>query len=145
MPSALQVARTGLDAQDTRMRVIANNLANVSHHRLQARPRQFRHARLSGHARGGSASSTQTNFATGLNLGTGVGVQGTTRVEAQGTLNTGNALDLAIQGNGYFQILLPSGQLSYTRAGNFSMSAEGQIPPRKAIRCSPPSPFPRCH
>jgi len=129
MPStALQVARTGLDAQDTRMRVIANNLANVSTTAYKRDRANFATLAYQDMRVAGQASSTQTNYATGLNLGTGVGVQSTTRVDQQGTLSsTTNALDLAISGNGYFQVLLPSGQQAYTRAGNFSMSAEGQL------------------
>ncbi|HQS70972.1 MAG TPA: flagellar basal-body rod protein FlgG, partial [Novosphingobium sp.] len=76
----------------------------------------------------GQQSSNETAFATGLNLGTGVGVQATTRIDTQGSLQTtGNALDLALDGDGYFQVTLPGGQLAYTRAGNFSRSAEGLL------------------
>lgn len=129
MPStALQVARTGLDAQDTRMRVIANNLANVSTTAFKRDRANFATLAYQDMRVAGQASSNQTNYATGLNLGTGVGVQSTTRVVEQGTLSsTTNALDLAISGNGYFQILQPSGQLAYTRAGNFTLSSEGQL------------------
>jgi flagellar basal-body rod protein FlgG len=89
MPSnALQVARTGLDAQDTRMRVIANNLANVSTTAFKRDRANFATLAYQDMRVAGQASSTQTNFATGLNLGTGVGVQSTTRVDAQGTLNS---------------------------------------------------------
>ena len=66
----------------------------------------------------------QQMLATGLNLGTGVAVQATTRIDSQGTLqSTSNALDLALDGDGYFQVTMPGGQLAYTRAGNFSRSA----------------------
>jgi flagellar basal-body rod protein FlgG len=126
--SALQVARTGLEAQDTRMRVISNNLANVSTTAFKRDRANFATLAYQDARVAGQQSSNQSAFATGLNLGTGVGVQSTTRVDEQGTLNsTGNSLDLAISGSGYFQVLQPSGQLAYTRAGNFSMSAEGQI------------------
>ena len=126
--SALQVARTGLDAQDTRMRVIANNLANVEttaykRDRANFATLAYQDARVAG-----QQSSNQSVYATGLNLGTGVAVQSTTRVGEQGTMNsTGNGLDMAISGEGFFQVLLPSGNVAYTRAGNFSLSAEGQI------------------
>ena len=126
--SALHVARTGLDAQDQRMRVIANNLANVNttaykRDRANFATLAYQDARVAG-----QQSSSETQYATGLNLGTGVGVQSTTRIATQGSLNTtGNSLDLALDGDGFFQIQLPGGQLGYTRAGNFSRSAEGNL------------------
>jgi flagellar basal-body rod protein FlgG len=129
MPSsALQVARTGLEAQDARMRVIANNLANVNttgfkRDRANFATLAYQDARVAGQQR-----SAETAYATGLNLGTGVQVQSTSRIVTQGTLNTtGNSLDLALDGDGYFQVSLPGGQLGYTRAGNFTRSAEGQL------------------
>ena len=126
--SALQVARTGLEAQDARMRVIANNLANVGttgfkRDRANFATLAYQDARVAG-----QQSSAETAYATGLNLGTGVAVQSTTRIEGQGALNTtNNSLDVALDGDGYFQIQLPGGQLGYTRAGNFSRSSEGQL------------------
>lgn len=129
MPSsALHVARTGLEAQDQRMRVIANNLANVGttaykRDRANFATLAYQDARVAG-----QQSSSETAYATGLNLGTGVGVQSTTRIETQGELQTtGNALDIAIEGDGYFQVQMPGGQLGYTRAGNFTRSAEGNL------------------
>jgi flagellar basal-body rod protein FlgG len=129
MPSsALHVARTGLEAQDQRMRVIANNLANVGttgykRDRANFATLAYQDARVAG-----QQSSSETAYATGLNLGTGVGVQSTTRVETQGEMQTtGNALDMALDGSGFFQVAMPGGQLGYTRAGNFSRSAEGQL------------------
>ncbi|GGC40904.1 flagellar basal-body rod protein FlgG [Novosphingobium marinum] len=129
MPSsALHVARTGLEAQDARMRVIANNLANVAttgfkRDRANFATLAYQDARVAG-----QQSSNETTYATGLNLGTGVGVQSTSRIETQGSLNaTGNSLDLALDGDGYFQVQLPGGQLGYTRAGNFTRSADGQL------------------
>lgn len=129
MPSsALHVARTGLEAQDTRMRVIANNLANIAttgfkRDRANFATLAYQDARVAG-----QQSSSETAYATGLNLGTGVAVQSTTSITTQGTLSTtGNSLDLALDGEGYFQVQLPGGKLGYTRAGNFSRSAEGQL------------------
>lgn len=126
--SALHVARTGLDAQDQRMRVIANNLANVSttgykRDRANFATLAYQDARVAG-----QQSSNETQYATGLNLGTGVGIQSTSRIETQGTLSsTGNSLDMALDGDGYFQVQMPGGKLGYTRAGNFSRSPEGQL------------------
>ncbi|GAA4044916.1 flagellar basal-body rod protein FlgG [Parerythrobacter jejuensis] len=126
--SALHVARTGLEAQDTRMRVIANNLANIGttgfkRDRANFETLAYQDARVAG-----ARSTNETAYAVGLNLGNGVGVQGTSRIETQGTLSTtGNAFDLALDGPGLFQIELPGGQQGYTRAGNFTLSADGQL------------------
>ncbi len=129
MPTAaLQVARTGLEAQDERMRVIANNLANVSttgfkRDRANFETLAYQDARVAG-----QQSSNETAYANGLNLGTGVGVQSTTHITTQGALSTtGNSLDVALDGEGYFQVQMPGGQLGYTRAGNFTRSAEGKL------------------
>ena len=110
------------------MRVIANNLANVGttgfkRDRANFATLAYQDARVAG-----QRSSGETAYATGLNLGTGVAVQSTSQIVTQGALNTtGNALDLALDGDGYFQVELPGGRLGYTRAGNFTRSAEGQI------------------
>jgi len=144
MPSsALHVARTGLEAQDARMRVIANNLANVGttgfkRDRANFATLAYQDARVAG-----QQSSNETAYANGLNLGTGVGVQSTTRIATQGTLaTTGNALDLALDGDGYFQVQLPGGQTGYTRAGNFSRSSEGQLVTTQGYAVQPPISIP---
>ena len=129
MPSsALHVARTGLEAQDARMRVIANNLANVGTTGFKRDRANFSTLAYQDTRVAGQQSSNETAYAIGLNLGTGVGIQSTTRIDTQGSLNTtGNSLDLALDGAGYFQVQLPGGQLGYTRAGNFTRSSEGQL------------------
>jgi len=144
MPSsALHVARTGLEAQDTRMRVIANNLANVGttgfkRDRANFATLAYQDARVAG-----QQSSGETAYATGLNLGTGVGIQATTRIDTQGAMqSTGAALDLALDGDGYFQVSMPGGQLAYTRAGNFSRSAEGQLVTAQGYAVQPPVTIP---
>ena len=110
------------------MRVIANNLANVATTGFKRDRANFATLAYQDMRVAGQQNTSQNNFATGLNLGTGVAVQGTSRQEQQGTLDTtGNTLDLAIQGQGYFQVLLPTGQTAYTRAGNFSLSGTGQV------------------
>ena len=126
--SALHVARTGLEAQDARMRVIANNLANIGTTGYKRDRVNFATLSYQDERVAGQQSSNETAYATGLNLGTGVAVQSTTAITTQGTLNTtGNSLDLALDGEGYFQVQLPGGKLAYTRAGNFSRSADGQL------------------
>ncbi|WP_374526847.1 flagellar basal-body rod protein FlgG [Novosphingobium sp.] len=144
MPSsALHVARTGLEAQDTRMRVISNNLANIGttgfkRDRANFSTLTYQDARVAG-----QQSSSETAYATGLNLGTGVGIQSTTSITTQGTLSTtGNSLDLALDGEGYFQIQLPGGKLGYTRAGNFTRSAEGQLVTSQGYAVQPPITIP---
>lgn len=126
--SALHVARTGLEAQDTRMRVIAHNLANIGTTGFKRDRANFETLSYDDARVAGQRSTGETAYAIGLNLGTGVSVQGTTRIETQGTLTTtGNSLDLALDGNGFFQVELPGGQTAYTRAGNFTLSAEGTL------------------
>jgi len=139
MPSsALHVARTGLEAQDQRMRVIANNLANVGTTAFKRDRANFATLAYQDARVAGQQSSTETAYATGLNLGTGVGLQSTSRIETQGTLQTtNNALDLALDGDGFFQVTLPGGQLGYTRAGNFTRSAEGNLVTAQGFQVQP--------
>jgi len=126
--AALQVARTGLDAQSERMRVIANNLANVNTTGFQRDRAEFATLAYQMMTAPGSRSSAENQYAVGLNVGTGVRMTGTGRVTSQGTIQTsGNPLDLAIEGDGYFRIARPDGTTGYTRAGNFHLSNEGKI------------------
>lgn len=129
MPSsALRVARTGLEAQDARMRVIANNLANVAttgfkRDRANFATLAYQEARVAG-----EPSGTDSTYAVGLNLGTGVSIESTSRIMTQGELTqTGNAFDLALDGDGYFEVEIAGGQKAYTRAGNFTRSADGVL------------------
>ena len=125
---ALHVARTGLDAQNFRMQVIANNLANVNTTGFKRDRANFQSLGYQQMTQAGAAASAENRYATGLNLGTGVRLAGTARTETQGTLTaTGNSLDLALEGAGFFQVQLPDGRTGYTRAGNFSMSADGTL------------------
>jgi len=126
--AALHVARTGLDAQNTKMQVIANNLANVNTTGFKRDRADFQALAYQQLIAAGAASDSQNKFATGLSLGTGVSLAGTSRIDTQGTLNqTGSALDLAIEGNGYFQIQRPDGLIAYSRDGSFSRTAEGTL------------------
>lgn len=110
------------------MRVISNNLANVNTTGYKRDRAAFETLAYQTVTVPGAPSTSETKYATGLNLGTGVRIQGTSRIDTQGTLaTTGNSLDLALDGDGYFQVTLPGGTLGYTRAGNFSRSAEGQL------------------
>ncbi|GLI97782.1 MAG: flagellar basal-body rod protein FlgG [Pseudomonadota bacterium] len=126
--AALHVARTGLDAQNTKMRVIANNLANVNTTGFKRDRADFETLAYQQMIAAGSASDSENKYATGLSLGSGVALTGTSKIDTQGTLNqTGNALDIAIEGAGYFQLQKPDGTIAYSRAGNFSLTAEGTV------------------
>ncbi|MBY0581445.1 MAG: flagellar basal-body rod protein FlgG [Sphingomonas sp.] len=136
--AAMHIARTGLDAQDMRMRVISNNLANVNTTGYKRDRAAFETLAYQTVTAAGAASTSETKYATGLNLGTGVRIQGTARIDTQGSLaTTGNSLDLALDGDGYFQVTLPGGQLGYTRAGNFSRSAEGLLVTSEGYQVQP--------
>ncbi len=126
--SALHVARTGLDAQSERMRVIANNLANVNTTGFKRDRAEFATLAYQMVTAAGARSAGDNQYATGLNLGTGVRITGTGRVTTQGAMNTtNNPFDLAIEGDGFFQVALPDGTTAYTRAGNFHVSSEGKL------------------
>jgi flagellar basal-body rod protein FlgG len=134
----MHIARTGLDAQDMRMRVISNNLANVNTTGFKKDRASFATLSYQTVTAAGAQSSSDSKYATGLNLGTGVRIQGTSRMETQGTMQqTGNALDMALDGDGYFQVQLPGGQLGYTRAGNFSRSPEGLLVTNEGYQVMP--------
>ena len=126
--AAMHIARTGLDAQDKRMQVISNNLANVNTTAFKKQRADFATLAYQVVTTPGADSTQDSKYATGLNLGTGVKIQGTSRIDTTGEMNqTGNSLDMALDGDGYFQIQMPDGTLAYTRAGNFSRSSEGQL------------------
>jgi flagellar basal-body rod protein FlgG len=136
--AAMHIARTGLDAQDMRMRVISNNLANVNTTGFKKDRANFETLTYQTVTDPGAQSTAETKYATGLNLGTGVKIQGTSRIDTNGSLNTtGNSLDMALDGDGYFQVQLPGGQLGYTRAGNFSRSAEGLLVTSEGYQVQP--------
>jgi flagellar basal-body rod protein FlgG len=128
MTSALYAARTGLDAQDARMRVISNNLANVNTTGFK-RDRASFESLLYVNSRPAGAQSTQdSQYATGVSIGTGVRIAATERILTQGSLvSTENPTDMAINGNGFFQVRLPDGTTGYTRDGSFSLTSEGRL------------------
>ncbi len=126
--AALHVARTGLDAQNNRMRVIANNLANVNTTGFKRDRAVFETLAYQSITTPGAPSSEANNYAVGLSLGSGAQMTGTARIDTQGSFTTtGNALDLAIEGAGYFQVLKADGTTAFTRSGDFSLSADGKI------------------
>jgi flagellar basal-body rod protein FlgG len=128
MEPALWAAKTGLDAQQTQMTVTANNLANVNTTGFKKSRAVFDDLLYQNLSQVGAATSQNTQAPTGLNVGTGVRVVATEKNYTQGNVNTtGNSLDLAIQGRGFFQVLQPNGQLAYTRDGSFQVNAQGQL------------------
>lgn len=128
MNSALWVAKTGLDAQQTRMTVIANNMANVNTTGYKQSRAVFEDLIYQNVRQAGGQSSQNTILPSGLMLGTGVRTVATEKLFTQGNLQqTGNSLDVAIQGRGFFQILRPDGSLGYSRDGSFQVDAQGQM------------------
>ncbi|MGD0434442.1 MAG: flagellar basal-body rod protein FlgG [Acetobacteraceae bacterium] len=126
---SLGIAATGMQAMQTEVEVISNNIANVNTTGFKRSLASFQDLlyQSSTHA-GSSSSDTGTELPTGTQIGLGVRSAGITRVLTQGSLTeTDNPLDLAVNGRGYFGVQLPSGVTAYTRDGSFSMSSTGQI------------------
>ena len=138
MDSALWAAKTGLDAQQTRMTVVSNNLANVNTTGFKKGRAIFEDLLYQNVKQVGAATSQDTIAPTGLSLGTGVRIVATEKSHTQGNINTtGNGLDVAINGRGFFQVLLPDGSFGYTRDGSFKMSAEGELVTSSGYRVQP--------
>src|SRR5574340_563318 len=120
MIRSLWISKTGLDAQQTQMDVIANNLANVSTTGFKRSRAVFEDLLYQTIRQPGAQSSQQTQIPSGLQIGTGVRPVAAERIHTQGNLQlTGNQLDVAIQGAGFFQVLMPDGTTAYTRDGSF--------------------------
>ncbi|MFI3137607.1 MAG: flagellar basal-body rod protein FlgG [Methylococcaceae bacterium] len=125
---ALWVAKTGLDAQQTRMAVISHNLANVNTTGYKQSRAVFEDLIYQNIRQAGGQTTQNTQLPSGLQLGTGVNVVATEKLHTQGNIQqTGNDLDIAISGRGFFQIITPSGEINYTRDGSFSRDATGQV------------------
>jgi flagellar basal-body rod protein FlgG len=128
MIRSLWIAKTGLDAQQTQLDITSNNLANVSTNGFKRARAVFEDLLYQTLRQPGASSSAQTQIPSGLQIGTGVRPIASERIFTQGNLTqTGNALDVAIQGPGFFQILLPDGTTAYTRDGAFQKDSQGQI------------------
>lgn len=126
--TALWNAKTGLDTQQTRIAVIANNLANANTTGFKSDRAVFEDLIYQTVRQPGAQSSQDTQFPTGLQVGTGVRLVATEKLFTQGNLTrTEGSLDMAIQGNGFFQILQPDGTIGYTRDGTFTLDSTGQI------------------
>ncbi|MGG5217284.1 MULTISPECIES: flagellar basal-body rod protein FlgG [Rahnella] len=128
MIPSLYIAKTGLDAQQTNMDVIANNLANVSTNGFKRQRAVFEDLLYQTVRQPGAQSSEQTNLPSGLQIGTGVRPVSTERLFSQGNLSqTSNSKDIAIKGEGFFQVQLPDGTTAYTRDGSFQVDQNGQL------------------
>ena len=128
MIRSLWIASTGLGAQQMNIDVISNNLANVNTTGFKRSRAIFEDLLYQNLRQPGAQSSQQTQIPAGLQLGTGVRPVSTERIHTQGNLQrTDNALDLAINGQGFFQVLLPDGTTGYTRDGSFHKDSQGQL------------------
>ncbi len=128
MDQSLRIAQTGLDAIQNRMAVISNNLANANTTGFKQDRVVFEDMLYQTIRQPGAQSSSGTELPSGLLIGTGVRTVATQKVHSQGNIEqTDNALDMAIQGRGFFQVLMPDGSLSYTRDGTFQIDSTGQM------------------
>ncbi len=128
MMSALWISKTGLSAQDTRLSTIANNLSNASTVGYKRDDVVFEDLLYQIKRQPGAQSSQNTQLPSGLQLGTGVRVVGTQKEFSMGSLQiTEKPLDIAINGRGFFEILLPDGNIAYTRNGEFHINSDGEI------------------
>jgi flagellar basal-body rod protein FlgG len=125
---SLWIAKTGMEAQQTQLDVISNNLANVGTNGFKRSRAVFEDLLYQTLRQPGAQSSQQTQLPSGLQIGTGVHPVATVKIFTQGNLQqTGNPLDVAIQGNGFFQVLQPDGTNAYTRDGSFQIDNQGAL------------------
>ncbi len=144
MDASMWIAKTGLDAQQTRMAVISNNLANVNTTGFKRDRATFEDMLYQNVRQPGAQVSANAQAPTGLMLGTGVRLVATEKTHVQGSLvQTKGALDLAIQGEGFFQITMADNTLAYTRDGAFKKSATGQVVTATGQPLSPPIVIPQ--
>lgn len=128
MLRSLHISRSGLDAQQTQLDVIANNLANVGTTGFKKARAVFEDLLYQVIRQPGAQSSQQTQLPSGFQLGVGVRTVATERIHTQGALQqTGNTLDVAINGRGFFQVLMPDGSTTYTRDGSFQVDSQGTL------------------
>jgi flagellar basal-body rod protein FlgG len=128
MINSLWISKTGMEAQQMQLDVISNNLANSSTTGFKRASAVFEDLMYQNLRQVGSNSTEQSQLPTGLQVGLGVRTVATSRSFAQGNLQqTSNNLDVAIQGNGFFQVTMPDGTTNYTRDGSFQVNAQGQL------------------
>jgi flagellar basal-body rod protein FlgG len=138
MIRALYTASTGMRAQETNIDVISNNLANVNTTGFKRSRAEFQDLMYQTVLEPGAPTSTATNSPTGIQVGLGVRNVGVQKLFQQGDMtNTNNQLDVAIQGDGFFEVTRPDGSLAYTRAGNFRLNEQGAIVTPEGYAVSP--------
>jgi flagellar basal-body rod protein FlgG len=138
MMRSLWISKTGMEAQQTQLDTISHNLANVSTNGFKKSHAVFEDLMYQNMRQAGANSSEQTTLPTGLQLGLGTRAVATSRSFAQGNLQqTTNPLDVAVKGNGFFEIQMPDGTSGYTRDGSFQVSAQGQLVTNNGYTVSP--------
>lgn len=138
MNPALWAAKTGLDAQQTRMTVVSNNLANVNTSGFKKGRAVFEDLLYQNVRQVGASTSQDSVAPSGMSLGTGVRVVATEKLYTQGNMiQTGNPFDLAVNGRGFFQVMLPDGTMGYTRDGSFQVNADGELVTSSGYRVQP--------
>jgi len=140
---ALYTAATGMAAQQLNLDNVANNLSNSSTSGFRRRRLQFEDLMYQNLVMPGSAATQNTTVAAGLQVGLGTRTAASEVIQAQGDFNsTGNSLDLAIQGTGFFQVKMPDGETGYTRAGMFHLDNQGNMVTSDGNPLDPPITIP---
>lgn len=143
MPSAMHIARSGLEALDAHLRTISNNLANVKTTAFKRDRTTFETLLYQTTRPGGAPVGADQRFGMGLTTGAGVRIAGTERDQKSGSIDvTTNALDWAIDGEGFFEVLMPDGSSAYTRAGALTRDAEGRVVTPQGYQINPPIEIP---
>ncbi|WP_274644483.1 flagellar basal-body rod protein FlgG [Pseudomonas serbica] len=138
MLPSLSTAASGMNAQQTKLDVIANNMANASTNGFKASRPEFEDMLYQTIRQPGAVSSSDTNLPTGMQVGTGVRPVATVRLHTQGNLQgTSNSNDLAINGNGFFQVQMPDGNTAFTRDGSFQKDSTGQLVTASGYKIEP--------
>jgi len=128
MINSLWISKTGMETQQMQLDIISNNLANVSTNGFKRANAVFEDLMYQNLRQVGSNTSEQSQLPTGLQVGLGVRAVATSRSFAQGNLQqSSNNLDVAIQGNGFFQVTMPDGTINYTRDGSFQVDSQGRL------------------
>lgn len=143
MIRSLSISKTGLEAQQSQLDVISNNLANVGTNGFKRSRAVFQDLMYQNERQPGALSSSQTNLPSGLQVGTGVRNAATERLHTQGNVEeTGNSKDIAINGQGFFAVQMPDGNTGYTRDGSFQVDQNGQLVTATGYAVDPPVTIP---
>ncbi len=140
---SLHIAATGMHAQESQLDTIANNLANANTAGFKKTRADFQDLFYQNVRFAGTQTSANTMSPTGLQIGSGVRMVGTTRIDTQGAMKmTGNSLDIAVEGQGYFVVQQPDGTPAYTRAGTFKVDSQGRMTTPEGFPLDPPVSIP---